>query len=122
MTCNPGCLILIPFPFSNLKTQKNRPVLALTGQDRHGDFIGLAVTTTINPPHAIALDATSLNWGSLPKPSWVRTDKIFTLDTGLIGQDFGEVSQKVLDNVLEMLCRNLKSWGSRFDSKYVTGI
>jgi mRNA interferase MazF len=39
MTCRPGDLVLIPFPYSDLEAAKKRPVLALTTPDRHGDFI-----------------------------------------------------------------------------------
>ena len=39
MTCKPGELVGIPFPYSDLTTRKKRPVLVLTSPDRHGDFI-----------------------------------------------------------------------------------
>ena len=45
MTCKPGDLVGIPFPYSNLTTKKRRPVLVVTSPDRHGDFMGLAVTS-----------------------------------------------------------------------------
>lgn len=45
MTCRPGDLVLIPFPYSDLNAAKKRPVLVLTAPDRHGDFIALAVTS-----------------------------------------------------------------------------
>jgi hypothetical protein len=39
MTCKPGDLALIPFPYSDPTAYKKRPVLVLTGPDRHDDFI-----------------------------------------------------------------------------------
>ncbi len=52
MTSSPGDLVFIPFPYSDLRAVKKRPVLALTVPDRHGDFIGLAVTSVPQPaPH-----------------------------------------------------------------------
>ena len=45
MICKPGDLVGIPFPYSDLTTKKRRPVLVLTAPDRHGDFMGLAVTS-----------------------------------------------------------------------------
>ncbi len=41
MTCKPGELVGIPFPYSDLTTKKRRPVLVLTNPDRRGDFMGL---------------------------------------------------------------------------------
>lgn len=58
MSCEPGDLVLIPFPFADLKATKKRPVLVLTRPDRPGDFIGLAVTSVPTPEHALRID----NW------------------------------------------------------------
>lgn len=38
MNYSPGDLVGIPFPYSDLKTEKRRPVLVMTHLDRHGDF------------------------------------------------------------------------------------
>ncbi len=41
----PGDLVMVPFPFSDLRTHKKRPVLVLTRPDSRGDFIALAITS-----------------------------------------------------------------------------
>lgn len=33
-----GALVLLPFPFSDVSTEKRRPVLALTSPDEYGDY------------------------------------------------------------------------------------
>jgi hypothetical protein len=43
MTCKPGDIVGLPFPFSDLTSQKKRPVLVLTQADFRGDFMGLAI-------------------------------------------------------------------------------
>ena len=78
MTCSPGDLVGIPFPFSDKKSQKRRPVLVVTSADSHGDFMGLAVTSVPTPHSAIPIDQEALETGLLPKQSWIRIDKIFT--------------------------------------------
>ena len=45
MSCRPGDLVGIPFPYSDLKAEKRQPLLVITQQDRHGDFIYAAVTS-----------------------------------------------------------------------------
>ena len=67
MICRSGDLVLIPFPFSDLKATKKRPVLVLTKPDRHGDFIGLAVTSVPQPDPQVAIDHASLSEGALPQ-------------------------------------------------------
>ena len=104
MTCRPGDLVLIPFPYSDLETSKKRPVLALTAPDRHGDFIALAVTSVPQTEHAIKLAASQLREGSLPKTSWIRLDKIFTLSENSIVKSVGRIQHSFLGEVLKGLC------------------
>ena len=104
MSCSPGDLVLIPFPFSDLQATKKRPVLVLTSPDRHGDFISLAVTSVPQASPNILIDSTELLTGSLPKISWVRVDKVFTLDHRLIVKGLGRVNNRTMREILAVLC------------------
>ena len=104
MTCEPGQIVLIPFPYSDLRTSKRRPVLVLTAPDSHGDFIGLAITSVPGREHAVPIPRDSLSGAELPKPSWVRVDKVFTLETSHIWMVFGAVSKAFLADALSGLC------------------
>ncbi|MBF0270936.1 MAG: type II toxin-antitoxin system PemK/MazF family toxin [Magnetococcales bacterium] len=104
MICEPGDLVLIPFPFSDLATDKKRPVLVLTFPDRYDDFIGLAVTSTPMQEAAVPLDPASMLHGSLPKPSWVRQDKIYTLDRGVVIRNLGRVTPEFFSMVVRGFC------------------
>jgi mRNA interferase MazF len=95
---------MIPFPYSDMSAAKRRPVLALTSPDHHGDFICLAITSVPTPEHAIQIGDASLVQGALPKTSWVRVDKIFTLESSRIRKVFGSVQPQVLKQVLDALC------------------
>ena len=61
MSYSPGDLVGIPFPYSDLKSEKRRPVLVMTHQDRHGDFICAAVTSVPTPEFAVAIDNASMS-------------------------------------------------------------
>lgn len=104
MICRSGDLVLIPFPFSDLKATKKRPVLVLTKPDRHGDFIGLAVTSVPQPDPQVAIGHASLSEGALPKQSWVRVDKVFTLEQSLILRAFGRLNSATLQQAVSALC------------------
>lgn len=104
MTCRPGDLVLIPFPYSDLQARKKRPVLVLTKPDRHGDFIGLAVTSVPQSDPQVAIDQGSLLEGALPKQSWVRVDKVFTLEQKLILRAFGRLNSAVMKRAVSALC------------------
>ncbi|MEO5335124.1 MAG: type II toxin-antitoxin system PemK/MazF family toxin [Magnetococcus sp. YQC-5] len=77
----PGDLVMVPFPFSDQDVAKKRPVLVLTLPDERGDFIGLAVTSVPTAQCALEVDINAIIAGSLPKRSWLRIDKIFSLNT-----------------------------------------
>ena len=42
--------------------------------------------------------------GSLPLASWVRTDRVITLNASLIVKDFGRVSEAVITAAVSRLC------------------
>lgn len=107
MICEPGDLVLIPFPFSNLATEKKRPVLILTFPDYYDDFIGLAVTSTPIQEAALPLIPASMLQGSLPKPSWVRLDKVYTLDTGAVVRNLGRVTPDFFSTVVQGFCHTV---------------
>ena len=99
-----GDLVLIPFPFSDLSAAKRRPVLLLTRPDGYGDFIALAVTSRPQTDHGIALDPSHLVQGSLPFASWIRTDRVVTLNASLIVKALGRISEAVMTAALTRLC------------------
>jgi mRNA interferase MazF len=102
-----GDLLLVPFPFSDLSTSKRRPVLALTGPDEHGDFIALPVTSRPQREHGLPLTSADIVRGALPLASWLRTDRIVTLNAGLVVKTFGRVSEGVLAEAVARLCARL---------------
>ena len=102
-----GDLLLVPFPFSDLSATKRRPVLALTGPDSFGDFIALPVTSRPQSEHGLPLAPSDLVSGALPAPSWVRTDRIVTLNASLVVKSFGRVSERVVEAAVERFCARI---------------
>jgi mRNA interferase MazF len=98
-----GDLLLVPFPFTDLSAAKRRPVLAITTADRYGDFIALAVTSRPQADHGVALTAADLVGGSLPAASWIRTDRVVTLNGSLVVKSVGRVSERVVSAAVAQL-------------------
>lgn len=107
MSYNPGDLVGIPFPYSDLKAEKKRPVLVMTHQDRHGEFICAAVTSVPTPEFAIAIDNDSMRTGNLPRRSWIRYDKLFTLSASIVVRYFGSLNNAAFNMVREKICAYL---------------
>lgn len=99
-----GDLLLVPFPFSDLSASKRRPVLALTTPDGYGDFVAMPVTSRPQTEHAVSLTVKDLVHGTLPAPSWIRTDKIVTLNASLVIKSFGRVSDEVIARAVSQFC------------------
>ncbi|BCB25806.1 hypothetical protein SKTS_06920 [Sulfurimicrobium lacus] len=104
-----GRVVLIPFPFSDPKSQKKRPVLMLTAPDGFGDFIALAITSKGYHANAVTLVQDDMEEGVLPKPSWIRTDKVFTLSHDFIVSMVGRVSGKVVEQAVMGLCNKVSA-------------
>jgi mRNA interferase MazF len=99
-----GELILIPFPFTDLTAAKRRPVLALTGADSYGDFVALPVTSRPQTEHGLAIAAADLVSGSLPAASWIRTNRIVTLNASLVIKTIGSVSERLVAVAVAHFC------------------
>ncbi len=103
-----GTLVLLPFPYSDAASSKRRPVLALTKPDEYGDFIGMAVSSRSHHAHVIPLQNDSLMGGQLPKPSWIRTYRIVTLNASLVIKAFAKIKANVHRQAVDALCVTLR--------------
>ncbi len=103
-----GDLLLVPFPFSDLSATKRRPVLALTGPDSYGDFIALPVTSRPQAEYGVPLKSTDMVRGVLPAPSWIRIDRIVTLNASLVVKTIGHVTDGVLAEAVGRFCAHIK--------------
>ncbi len=98
-----GELVLIPYPFTDLSAKKRRPVLVLTKPDKYGDFTALPVTSREHHHQSLPLMG-RLKDGQLPKQSWVRTDRIVTLNQSLVIKSFAICSELLVNEVMKNLC------------------
>lgn len=94
-----GQIVLIPFPFSDLSSQKLRPALVLCHEKNNEDMIICAISSQ-NIGKNISLNVSDLSSGILPKQSYIRFQKIITIDSSLIQKIVAEVSEKKLKEVL----------------------
>lgn len=98
-----GSVVLVTFPFSNLKGQKVRPALVLADVE-FGNLILCQITSkTYTSKTAICIKPGDFASGNLPVVSFVRPDKLFTADTtiikGVVGQLNPGIKNKILKNV-----------------------
>eukprot|EP01035_Chromulina_nebulosa_P034041 gene34040-biopygen22095 len=105
--CERGDLLLVPFPFTDLSATKRRPVLALTSADSYGDFIALPVTSRPQIEHGMPITAMDMAAGTLPAPSWIRTNRIVTLNATLVVKQVGHVTDARRMAAVERFCAHI---------------
>ena len=104
MICKRDDLALVPFPFIDLSSAKRRPVLVFVDPDGYGDFRGVAVTSRPHHSNARGIGDQDLSQGGRPAASWVRTDRVITLNAVLVSKVFGSVTNAFLDRVIQGVC------------------
>lgn len=82
----PSDVVLLPFPFSDLSAHKKRPVLILKAENVQGDFLAVQITSQPGYESALVLEQSDFSVGVLPKTSFVRPDKLITLNKSLVVQ------------------------------------
>ena len=96
-----GSVVLVTFPFSNLKGQKLRPALVLANVE----FSNLILCQITSKPYtskiSIRLKPADFATGGLPVISYVRPDKLFTADTTIIKRNVGQLTQVTKNEVLK---------------------
>lgn len=102
-----GDIVLIPVPFTDLSTNKRRPVLILSNNDynsKTNDVVVVAITSNIIAKnYTVFITGKDLLEGSLKVDSCIRVDKIYTLSKNIIIKKFGTVNQIIMEDVKEKL-------------------
>lgn len=100
-------VVLLPFPFSDLSSTKRRPALILRSLATYGDIVALAVASRSGHPAAVPREPSDVEFGSLPKLSWVRCDQVHTFDQSLILGRMGKLTPEAYGRVLNAVCSGL---------------
>ena len=98
---NNGEIVLIPVPFSDLSASKKRPVLVLSNTNYNTtkpDMIVVAITSNLIQ-QGIPISSSDMVTGQLPKPSVIRSDKVYTLDQSIVIKSIGHLSNKIVTSV-----------------------
>ncbi len=106
-----GEIVLIPIPFTDLSSQKRRPVIVISNDAynrKTTDIVVVAMTS--NPTtgdYIFTITSTDLERGALNRPGQVRVDKIYTLSQTIVVKTFGKVNARVLNRIRQQLQRLL---------------
>jgi mRNA interferase MazF len=99
-----GDIVLIPFPFSDLSSIKNRPSLVVATLKGEDIILCQITSQAREDKDAIAVTDNDFQKGKLSITSYARPTKIFTADKSIIISKIGELKERKIKEVENKLC------------------
>ena len=98
-----GEIVLLPVPFTDLTSQKKRPVIVISNNSYNRTTADIVVVAMTSRPDAgafqFSITSSDLSEGQLNRPGQVRVDKLFTLSQSIVIKKFGRVKPSVLERI-----------------------
>ena len=95
-------IVLVPFPYSDLTNVKQRPALIISNEklNKTQDVICCLITSNI-PDKGILIETRDFSSGKLPFKSWVKPQRIFTINQKIIIKRICSVNDKFHKSILD---------------------
>ena len=104
-----GEVVVLEFPFSNLIKSKRRPSLIIK-IPKGDDMIVCQITgKSYEKSVEIPIRKEDFHKGSLKVESYMRLDKIFSLEKSLIKYKIGILKQEKFNEIIDKICSFLKN-------------
>jgi mRNA-degrading endonuclease toxin of MazEF toxin-antitoxin module len=102
-----GEVVVSPFPFSDLSSNKRRPALVVASLEGSDVILCQITSQAISDRYAVPLAVSDFATGSLRKPSNVRPNRLFTADSHVILYRAGKVTNEKMREVTEKILQLL---------------
>jgi mRNA interferase MazF len=100
-------IVLLSFPFSDLKTQKVRPAIIISNDNynqKFEDVIAIPMTSNLDVrDYTILISNKDLESGNLIKDSKAKVDKIFSVSKNLIKLKIGKIKVGIHKRIIEIV-------------------
>ena len=100
-------IVLLSFPFSDLKSSKVRPALVLSNNEynrKFEDFIAVPLTTNLKlREYTILVTNKDLESGKLIVDSNIKIDRIFSVSKNLVRMNIGRINKETFNKIKKMI-------------------
>jgi len=107
MSYKTGDIILVKFPFTNLKKSKKRPVLVVKSENNLNDIVCFQITSNSEQSNLLKIENSDLNNSTLSLKSYIKYDKCFTINTEIADKSIAKVNSDLLDKLKILFCNEL---------------
>ncbi len=102
-----GDVIIINFPYSDLKHHKKRPALVIKSP-KGDDVIACQITSIFSKENVnIILNDNDFEEGGLNRKSFIRLDKIFSIESSMIKYKAGSLKEDKISKIIKKICEYL---------------
>jgi len=107
MSYKVGDIILVKFPFTNLKKAKKRPVLVVKSEDDLGDIVCFQISSNSEQTNLLKIEKDDLESAIFSLESYIKYDKCFTLSTEIVDKKIGSLKPHILEKLQNLFCNQL---------------
>ncbi len=97
-------IVLVPFPYSDLSGMKQRPALILSNKSINKNQDRICCLITSNPNNeGMLIEGKDFSEGKLPFKSWVKPQRLFTIDERAIRKKMCKINKNFHNKILKMI-------------------
>jgi len=102
-------IVLIPFPYSDLTGSKRRPAIIISNNKLNDseDRICCLITSK-KPKKGLLISSNFLEKSKLPFKSWVKPERIFTVNERIIIKKICKINNELHHNIVKTICELIK--------------
>ena len=107
MSYSVGDIILVKFPFTDLKKSKKRPVLVVKSSSDMNDIVCFQITSNSEQTNLLKIDNNDLDNSTLSLKSFIKYDKCFTINSEIVDKKIAKVNSHLLRELKVLFCSEL---------------
>ena len=103
-----GNVVIINYPFSDFSSNKRRPALVIATPKGQDIILCQITSQKHHDSYSIVLDYDDFSTGTLNQKSYIRPNKIISIDKSIVNYTIGSIQKSKLTEVIDKIIKILK--------------